>query len=151
MAKGRYHEWLEKDKLTLVEGWARSGLSNEQIANNIGISTVTLYDWINKHPNISNAIKKGKEVADFEVENAMFKAALGYEFEEVKTYMEEYENGKKKKKVEKTKKYVAPNVTAQIFWLKNRKSGTWRDRTEQHINANVSTDKLTDILTQLEE
>ena len=151
MAKGKYHGWLEEDKLILIEGWARSGLTDEQIAHNIGIRRETLYDWINKHPNISNALKKGKEVADFEVENAMFKAALGYEHEEVKTYMEEYENGKKKKKVEKTKKHVAPNVTAQIFWLKNRKSSTWRDRTEQHINANVSTDKLTDILIQLEE
>lgn len=138
MGRGKYHDWLEKDKLTLIEGWARTGLTDEQIANNIGIRRETLYDWINKHPNISNALKKGKEVADFEVENAMFKAALGYEHEEVKTYMEEYENGKKKKKVEKTKKHVAPNVTAQIFWLKNRKPVEWRDRQEiEQTNKNI--------------
>lgn len=123
---GKYHIWLEKDKLTLLEGWARSGLSDEQIARNIGISTVTYYDWIKKHPNISKAIKKGKEVSDFEVENALFKSALGYEYEEVKTYIEENRGGKKKR-VEKVKKHVAPNVAAQIFWLKNRKRDIWNN------------------------
>lgn len=150
MAKGRYHKWLEPENLTLLEGWARSGLSNDQIANNMGITRSTFYEWQNKHTDISDAIKKGKEVTDFEVENAMYKAAMGYEFEEVKTYIEETDAGRKKR-IERTVKHVAPNVTAQIFWLKNRKPNTWRDRTEQQINANVSTDKLTDILTQLEE
>lgn len=150
MAKGRYHKWLEPENLTLLEGWARSGLSNDQIANNMGITRSTFYEWQNKHTDISDAIKKGKEVTDFEVENAMYKAAMGYEFEEVKTYIEETDAGRKKR-IERTVKHVAPNVTAQIFWLKNRKPDTWRDRTEQQINANVSTDKLTDILTQLGE
>lgn len=149
--RGKYKDWLETDKLTLLEGWARSGLSNEQIANNIGISTVTLYDWINKYPNISNAIKKGKEVSDYEVENAMFKSALGYEVEEVKTFIEKTEDGKEKKKIERTTKHVAPNVTAQIFWLKNRKPNEWRDRVEQRIDANVTTNKLDDILKQLDD
>lgn len=150
MAKGKYHKWLEPENLILLEGWARSGLSNDQIANNMGITHSTFYEWQLKHTDISEAIKKGKEVTDFEVENAMYKAAMGYEFEEVKTYIEETDAGRKKR-IERTVKHIAPNVTAQIFWMKNRKPDTWRDRTEQHINANVSTDKLTDILTQLEE
>lgn len=148
--KGKYHAWVEQEGLTLIKGWARSGLSDEQIAHNMGIHPATLYKWMNEYGEIKEAIKKGKEVADFEVENAMYKAALGYETEEVKTYVEETANGQKKR-VEKTKKHVAPNVTAQIFWLKNRKPTAWRDRVEQQIDANVSTDKLTDILIQLEE
>ena len=118
---GKYHDWLEEDKLTLIEGWARSGLTDEQIAHNMGIHPATLYTWIKEYSEINEAIKKGKEVADFEVENAMFKSALGYEFEEVKTYIEDSGSGQKKR-IEKTKKHVAPNVTAQIFWLKNRKA-----------------------------
>ena len=142
---GKYHDWLEEDKLTLIEGWARSGLTDEQIAHNIGIRRETLYDWINKHPNISNALKKGKEVADFEVENAMFKSALGYEFEEVKTYIEDSGNGKKKR-IEKTKKHIAPNVTAQIFWLKNRKSAEWRDKQNVEHSGNIDVGKKSDII-----
>lgn len=142
---GKYHDWLEEGKLTLIEGWARSGLTDEQIAHNIGIRRETLYDWIKKHPNISNALKKGKEVADFEVENAMFKSALGYEFEEVKTYIEDSGNGQKKR-IEKTKKHVAPNVTAQIFWLKNRKSAEWRDKQNIEHSGNIDVGKKSDII-----
>lgn len=118
----KINEWLEKDKLILLEGWARDGLTDEQIAKNIGINRTTLYDWKKKEVNIADALKKGKEVIDFEVENALLKRALGYEYEE-----ETYENGILTKKV---KKHVAPDTTAQIFWLKNRKPNTWKDKVE---------------------
>lgn len=72
------------------------------------------------------SLKKGKEVADFEVENALYKRALGYDYEEVKTHIEEVD-GKKKKKVEKTHKHIPADVTAQIFWLKNR-TNKWRNK-----------------------
>lgn len=93
-------EWLEQDKLILLEGWARDGLTYEQISNNMGIDTSTLWDWRKKDSNISNALKKGREVVDFEVENALLKNAL------------------------------SGNVTAQIFWLKNRKKDQWREKIE---------------------
>ena len=134
----KINEWLEKDKLILLEGWARDGLTDEQIAKNIGINRTTLYDWKKKEVNIADALKKGKEVIDFEVENALLKRALGYEYEE-----ETYENGILTKKV---KKQVAPDTTAQIFWLKNRKKEQWREKVEvvktdedlQNINKNIS-------------
>ena len=118
----KINDWLENDKLILLEGWAKNGLTDEQIAKNIGINRTTLYDWKKKEVNIANALKKGKEVVDFEVENALLKRALGYEYEE-----EIYENGILTKKV---KKHVAPDTTAQIFWLKNRKPNNWKDRVE---------------------
>lgn len=130
--KGKYEEWLEDDKLLLLQGWARDGLTNEQIANNIGISTVTLYDWQNKYPSFSNALKKGKEVVDIEVENALLKRAMGYTYEE-KTI----ENGKVTKIVTKQ---VSPDTTALIFWLKNRKPQTWRDK--QEVQSNVEVENL---------
>ena len=138
MALGKINEWLEKDKLILLEGWARDGLTDEQIAKNIGIATSTFYEWKKKELEFSEALKKGKEVIDFEVENALLKRALGYEYEE-----EIYENGILTKKV---KKQVAPDTTAQIFWLKNRKKEQWREKVEvvktdedlQNINKNIS-------------
>ena len=54
MAKGKYHEWLTEEALARLQGWKRNGLTDEQIAKNIGISTVTLYDWINKYHIIDN-------------------------------------------------------------------------------------------------
>lgn len=82
MAKGKYLEWLTKEGLLKIEGWARDGLTDEQIAENIGIQRQTLYDWKKKYSDISYALKKGKEVIDRQVENALLKRALGYEYTE---------------------------------------------------------------------
>lgn len=125
--QGKYHEWLTKDGLLKIESWARDGLTNEQIAKNIGITRKTLQEWINKFSDIRDALKKGKEVVDIEVENALLKRALGYEYEEVKTLIEEVD-GKKKKKVEKVTRHVPADVSAGIFWLRNRKGFVWSNR-----------------------
>lgn len=58
MAKGKYQEWLEPEGLLLLEGWARDGLTDEQLAEKIGVSTSTLYDWKAKYSEISEALKK---------------------------------------------------------------------------------------------
>lgn len=128
MAKGKYQKWLEPDSLILLEGWARDGLTDEQIAAKIGIHVSTLYDWKDKYPEISEALKKGKDVVDFEVENALLKRALGYTYEEIKT--KETDNGVE---VTTTIKEVVPDVTAQIYWLKNRRPDKWRDKPVDEI------------------
>ncbi len=130
-----YKDWLSEDKLLLIEGWARDGLSDEQIAHNIGIRRETLWDWKKKYSHISNALKKGKEVVDFQVENALLKRALGYEYEEVTT--EEDSDGRIKTK--RTTKMVLPDTIAQIFWLKNRKPDKWKDKVEAKQEVNVET------------
>lgn len=127
MAKSKY-ETSVKDKLILVEAWARNGLTNDQIAKNLGIGKTTFYKYVNEHKELLEHLKKGKEIIDFEVENALLKRALGYEYDETKTYIEEDKEGNKKKKIEKTRKSMAPDITAQIFWLKNRKPTEWRDK-----------------------
>lgn len=126
MAKGRYQEWLTPDGLLLLEGWARDGLTDEQIAGNIGINPATLYKWIDKYGEIGKAIKKGKAPVDIQVENAMLKRAMGYDYEEVIT--EVYGDGKKH--IRKVKKHMPGDVTAMIFWLKNRRPDKWRDKPE---------------------
>lgn len=98
MAKGKYEKWLEPENLLRVEGWARDGLTDEDIAANMGISRSTLNDWKNKHSDISDALKKGKEVVDRQVENALLKEALD------------------------------GNITAIIYWLNNRKPDKWRNK-----------------------
>ncbi|EEL73429.1 hypothetical protein bcere0027_53480 [Bacillus cereus AH676] len=131
MAKGKVHVWLTKEGLLKIEGWARDGLVDEQIAKNIGISRATLSNWKKKHPLITRALAKGKEVVDREVENALLKKALGYTYEEVITMRQEVEEDVfQDVEVKRIKKQVPPDTTAIIFWLKNRKQDTWRDRKE---------------------
>jgi len=123
VAKGKYQQWLEPDGLLLLAAWARDGLTNEQIAKKCDIAESTLYAWMDTYPEISEALKKGKEITDIEVENALKKRAVGYSYTETMT-----ETGPDGVKVRKTVKQVAPDVTAQIFWLKNRKRDQWRDK-----------------------
>jgi DNA-binding XRE family transcriptional regulator len=130
MAKGKYGRWITEEGLLLLEGWARDGLTDEQIAHNVGVSRSTLNDWKKKYPDISDALKKGKEVVDLQVENALLKRALGYEYEEV---IQESQWNEKTNKYELVvtklvKKRQAPDTTAQIFWLKNRRPDKWRDK-----------------------
>ena len=123
MATGKFQKWLTPDGLTLLEGWARDGLTDEQLARKMGISRSTLSAWKATYADISDALKKGKEVVDVEVENALLKRALGYEYTE--TMVEHSPDGVKRRK---TVKFIPPDVTAQIFWLKNRKPETWREK-----------------------
>lgn len=137
MAKGKYQEWLTKEGLLKLEGWARDGLTDEQIAKNMGIGIRTFYEWKKKYPQILQVLKKGKEVVDREVENALLKAALGYYYDEdVVT---------NKGEVVRIQKYEKPNTTAQIFWLKNRKPKEWRDRQELNVEGNLGVQIVDDI------
>lgn len=124
MAKGKYQQWLTTYGLLKIQGWARDGLTDEQIAHNMGIAYSTLRVWKDKYQTLSATLKKGKEVVDLEVENALLKRALGYTYEE-----KHVENGQVKKIITKE---VVPDTTAQIFWLKNRKPKYWRNCVELH-------------------
>lgn len=130
MAKGKYEKWMEEEGLVLLEGWARDGLTDEQIAHNVGVSRSTLNDWKKKYPDISDALKKGKEVVDLQVENALLKRALGYAYEEVTEESQWNEKAERYELVitKRVRKRQAPDTTAQIFWLKNRRPDKWRDK-----------------------
>jgi transposase-like protein len=140
MAKGKYEYWLTPDGLLRLEAYARDGLTDEQIAHNLGITAKTLYEWKNKYSEICEALKRGKEVIDLEVENALLKRALGYKYKEVKT--EEYYdlNGELKERKTVTVKEVVPDTTAQIFWLKNRKPSEWRDKQELQHSGSIDSE-----------
>ena len=141
-----YEQWEKdgelKDKLILIQGMARDGLTQQQIADNLGINVDTLIEYKKKYTDFSEALKKGKEVVDIEVENALLKKALGY------TITIKEEKLDKDGWVHTLEKdvHILPDTTAQIFWLKNRKKEQWREKVEvvktdedlQNINKNIS-------------
>lgn len=132
MAKSKVDKWLTDEGLTLLECWARDGLTDEQIASNMNIHVSTLYSYQNKYSEISESLKKGKEVVDYEVENALLKRAMGYEC--VETIQETKWNPSTEQfelvESKKVTKQVVPDTTAQIYWLKNRKPKQWRDKVD---------------------
>lgn len=138
MAKGKYAEWCkDPDKKLLLSGWARDGNTDEEIAKKIGISRSTLAEWKKKYPDISDALKKGKEIVDTEVEDSLLKRAKGYTISVKKTFKlkkTEYDKSGKKVKEEEVLEvgedeiHIPADVTAMIFWLKNRLPEKWKDR-----------------------
>lgn len=145
MAKGKYADWLTPEGLLKIEGWARDGLTDEQIAINIGIGYSTLQTWKSKYQDIQDTLKRGKEVVDRQVENALLKRALGYTYEEIT-----YEGGVETKRVVKE---VVPDTTAQIFWLKNRKREAWADRQNIELSQPIddSIKEMEDYFERLKE
>lgn len=125
----KYTEWLTEEGLIQIEGWARDGLIDEQIAQNMGISYSTFREWKKKFSALSAVLKKSKDVVDRQVENALFKSAIGFEYEE--------ETVTNAGDVVAVRKYSKPNTTAQIFWLKNRKRGQWTDKSEVDVTGTV--------------
>ena len=135
-------EWLSPEGLALIEGWARDGMIEDDIAKKMGIVRSTLFAWKNKYPEITNALKAGKEVVDRRVESALLKRALGYEYEEVRQISTKKPNGTKEIRVEKVNKVVPPDTTAQIFWLKNRRPDIWRNNPIEERAANGVLEEL---------
>lgn len=107
MGRVHYEEWGTPDQLVRIRGWAMDGLSDAQIARNIGIGRTTFYKWKNEHVEFANALILSKDVADREIENALYKAAK------------------------------KGNITAMIFWLKNRKPDEWRDKREPDLSSDL--------------
>ena len=105
-------DWGTAEKLQLLEEWSTQGLYIKDIAAKMGISVSTVYDWMNKNPEIAAAIKKGRDKSIDMVENALFKSAI---------------NG---------------NVTAMIFYLKNRAPERYKDRVDKNINTDNMDIKL---------
>lgn len=136
---------LAEDTLMRIGVYARNGLTDAEIAKRIGVSLSTFARFKKKYPDeLESLLRRNKEVIDFEVENALLKRAMGYQYDEVK---EEYEMGVLTKRTV-TKKMVVPDVTAQIFWLKNRKATEWRDRRE--VDNTVALNKLDEVLSMIE-
>jgi len=120
MAKLKWEQ--VESKLVLVEGWARDGLTDEQIAKNLGISKDTFYQYKKRYSDFSDSLKRGKEIVDYEVENALLKNAL---------------NG---------------NITAQIYWLNNRKPKRWKNKRNEEENntiANLGENLSTEMIIKL--
>lgn len=102
----------------------------------VAISTVCL--WKTKHPEFSEALKVGKESADTRVERSLYQRAMGYTFDAVKIFMPA---GADAPVYAPYREHVPPDPTSMIFWLKNRKPGQWRDKSQQEVDLTVRASK----------
>lgn len=120
-------------KLTLIDAWAREGLSDAQISTNLGVNVTTFNYWKRTRPELALLLEKAREPIIREVENALYKRAIGYKFTEVNV-----ERSRRKKIIKKTLKEVPPDVKAIIFYLTNRVPSKWK------FSSKIETGPITD-------
>jgi len=112
--------WQRPERLLLLRGWARDGVSEREIARRMGLRPLGLRIWKGRYPAIAEALSRTGEMADYQVEEALLRAATGYRYTEEKR--EETEKGEK---LVVSEKEATPNVTAIGMWLKRRKPEIW--------------------------
>jgi len=130
--RARYEE--VEAKLPLIEGWAKDGLSEKQIASNLGIAYSTFRIYRDKHETLSAALKASKDVADIAVENALYRRAVGSTY----TEMKKVTNPDGSVVITEIVKEVPADTTAASLWLRNRKPKEWRDKQEFDVNSEIT-------------
>lgn len=155
MGRAKYKDWITPEGLAQIQLWRKKGLELKEIAKNMGVRPATLSDWQRDFPEIAQAIKRGQEVAVQIVENALFKSAMGYGYQEVTHELVRTEVPRKdadgneidgvtdtEEELKVTKvveKMQPPNATSIIFLLKNLDPDNYKDRRENHISGNLQT------------
>jgi len=127
--------------------WAKSlameGLTDKEMADRMGIAKSTFNKWKKDFPEFSDSIKMGKEPADANVEQTLYKRAIGYTIKEKKVVVEmDSEGNQKPARIETFEKQVIPDTTAQIFWLKNRRPKDWRDKQDISLTIDPFTELM---------
>ena len=117
-----------------VTEMSKSGATDIEIADSIGVCVQTLYNWRARHPEFLEALKSGKEEADERVVQSLYKRATGFEHVSVKIFC----NPKGAVTEVPFREYVPPDTTAAIFWLKNRRKDEWRDKQEHEHSGEVT-------------
>jgi len=116
-----------------------NGATDAELAEYFGVTDRTIYRWKAKYPEFCQALKTAKDAADERVERSLYHKAVGYSHEAVKIFMPA---GAKEPVYAPYTEHVPPDTTAAIFWLKNRRAGDWRDKSEVHHKHSI--DQMSD-------
>ena len=149
-AKQNLYDVIVKPNLEKVKDWYRNGATEEEVAKKLGISLRSLHNYKTRYPEFLEAVSKSRDIADAEVEAALFKRAIGYKYTEITKEriidksQTEADNGELLVTKEVIKS-VAPDVTAQIFWLKNRRAKEWRDKQDIEHSGSVGVTIVKDV------
>ncbi len=143
--------WLGSEGLILIEGWAREGFSEDEIAAKCGVTPEVFRKWKSRNPELQAALCFGREATDFLAERALYKRVLGYDYtEETWELKPNKETGTSELQLtKKQQKHQQPDVSAISLWLKKRKRQTWGDgdTTDETSSAATGIGLLPKVLT----
>jgi hypothetical protein len=117
-------------RLSDIKDWLMQGDTVREICKKLEMSPDTWYRYCREHETLTELVTMGRSVLCNEVEKSLIKLCTGYDYEELKTTVEEDKNGKKRTKIEKTKRHQPPSAQAISFFLRNRMPEEWSDKKE---------------------
>ena len=134
MARQSKYESHVKPKMFLIEHWVKDGLTDEQIAKRLRVAYSTFREYIKKHKELDEVIKRSKEIIDYEVEESLYKKCVGHYAKEQKAfkckevYYDDNNNRCERETVQvvDVDTFIPPDTMAMAIWLNNRKPGSWR-------------------------
>lgn len=132
---GRPTKYDPKYHIPWARGLLRRGATVAELAKEFEVNRSTIYEWASVHPEFSDVLREDRQLADFAVEESLYRRALGTTTTEKKTIVTSGPDGETKpSRIEIIEREVPPDVTACIFWLKNRNPKLWRDRQDIQLN-----------------
>ena len=145
MSTGRnaqYADWLTDEGLLILRGWARDGFTDKQIAEQIGVRGDTFCKWKSQHPQISQALKKGRQPVAYSVEEALYERCKWKKVTEVvrKYTVDADGNMTGKMRIEETDRWIPPDTAAIIFASKNLMPNKFRDKPQPKETEAVEDD-----------
>lgn len=122
-----------------AEKLCKLGATDVEIADFFEVDVRTVYNWKHANPEFFHALKQGKEEADDRVQRSLYQKAVGYEQDEVKIFMPA---GSEEPVYAPFRAKIAPDTTAAIFWLKNRRPQDWRDKAITEHEGKIQTEEV---------
>lgn len=114
------------------------GATDSEIADFFGVHVATVHRWKHDHQEFCDSLKNGKEVSDERVERSLYQKAVGYAFTEQQAIKVRKSKDQEEVEVVEVERHAPADTTAAIFWLKNRRSGQWRDKQETEHSGSVN-------------
>ena len=129
LPKKDINSWSTDEGLLYIQSWANDGLTDAEICKKMGIAVTTLWRWCNQEEKIRNAIIRGRDTMTMEVENMMYKCAMGFTYKEQQLTREG--------DIVEVERYYEPSQEAQKFILTNRRKDKWKSKQEVALEAQV--------------
>lgn len=125
------------DMLRRARECGRAAMTDFEVAEEFGVSHVTINRWIAEDPAFADALHLGRDLADQRVERALFHRAIGYSYQSEKIMTRTLPDGGSEIVRVPIIEHVPPDKTAMIFWLKNRRADLWRDVVDHNVTGSV--------------
>lgn len=142
MSNTKYGKWRTAQGLQELTAMAEAGMSDREMAKNMGVSQATFRGWMKRWEDMGRAVETGRAGAEKKVEHALLKRALGYTYMEITYERAEDKDGNSDMVVKRqVEKQVVPDLSAIMIWLKNNNPEKWDEKQEPEQDIVV---RLTD-------